>query len=191
VLHDPYAADEVFQEFAVGLLVGNLRGADPDRGRFRDFVKGTIFHLVSKYRKRLGRWPASLPTDVPAVNQDERYFDDEFLISWRDELLGRTWAALEDWEREKGQPFFSVLRFRAEHPDMRSSQIAEDLSVNLGQKLTATAIRQILHRARARFSELLLIEVGRSLMDPTPANVERELIELSLLEFCRNPSDRS
>src|SRR5262249_55405560 len=40
-------ADEVFQEFAFRVLHGDLRGADPKRGRFRDFVKGTLFHLIA------------------------------------------------------------------------------------------------------------------------------------------------
>ena len=35
------AAAEVFQEFALQLVHGNLRGANPERGRFRNFVKGT------------------------------------------------------------------------------------------------------------------------------------------------------
>src|SRR5262249_22257611 len=63
VLHDADAADEVFQELAVRLLHGDLRGADPNRGRFRDFVKGTLLHLVANHRKRQQRWPSPLPAD--------------------------------------------------------------------------------------------------------------------------------
>ena len=43
LLRDPYAADELFQEFALQLVHGNLRGANPQRGRFRNFVKGTLY----------------------------------------------------------------------------------------------------------------------------------------------------
>src|SRR5262249_20126009 len=39
-LRDPDATDEVFQEFALRFLRGGLRGADPQRGRFRNFLKG-------------------------------------------------------------------------------------------------------------------------------------------------------
>src|SRR5689334_2589204 len=52
VLRDADGADEVFQEFALRLLHGDLRGANPQRGRFRNFVKGTLFHLVADYRKQ-------------------------------------------------------------------------------------------------------------------------------------------
>src|SRR5205085_3038732 len=60
LLHDPDAADEVFQEFSFHLIHGDLRGADPQRGRFRNFVKGTLFHLVADYWKQRREWPGPL-----------------------------------------------------------------------------------------------------------------------------------
>ena len=39
VLRDADAADEVLQEFALQVVHGDLRGADPRRGRFRHFVR--------------------------------------------------------------------------------------------------------------------------------------------------------
>src|SRR5262249_44107132 len=44
-LRDADAADELTQEFALRFMRGALHGADPARGRFRDFVKGVLFHL--------------------------------------------------------------------------------------------------------------------------------------------------
>ena len=64
VLHDADAADEVFQEFALHLVHGDLRGANPERGRFRNFVKGTLFHLIADYRKQQRKWPGPLPADA-------------------------------------------------------------------------------------------------------------------------------
>ena len=186
VLRDPDAADEVFQEFAVRLLHGDLRGADPHRGRFRDFVKGTLLHLVADYRKRQQRWPIPLPADGLAVVESvEPEFDAAFADSWRDELLARAWAALAAADGRTGQPFSAVLRFRADHPDMRSPELAEHLADRLGRPLSAAGVRQVLHRAREKFAELLLVEVGRVLDDPTPAAVEQELADLSLLDYCR------
>src|SRR4051812_11611421 len=51
-LRDPDAADELKQEFAYRFLHGDLRGADRERGRFRDFVKGVLFHLVADYHHK-------------------------------------------------------------------------------------------------------------------------------------------
>src|SRR2546421_2034702 len=51
LLGDADAADDLTQEFSLALLKGELRGADPARGRFRSYVKSVLFHLVSKYRE--------------------------------------------------------------------------------------------------------------------------------------------
>jgi hypothetical protein len=94
------------------LLHGDLRGANPSRGRFRNFVKGTLFHLVADYRKQRRRWPVPLPADdaTLAVNQEKTDSDRQFVESWCDELLARAWAALAGIETKTGQPFYAVLR---------------------------------------------------------------------------------
>src|SRR5262249_21827995 len=149
LLRDPDAVDEVFQEFAVQLLHGGLRGADPHRGRFRNFVKGTLIHLTADYRKRQQRWPGPLPDDGTTVMADPGggESEDQFAESWRDELLARTWAALAETDAQAGQPFYAVLRFRADHPELRSPRMAELLATQLGRPFTAAGVRQTLHRA--------------------------------------------
>src|SRR5262249_18321727 len=118
VLHDPDAADELFQEFALQLVHGDLRGADPGRGRFRDFLKGTLFHLVADYRKQRRQWPGPLPADGASLAADTHDGESErqFRASWGDELLARAWAALAASESTTGQSLHAVLRFRADHP---------------------------------------------------------------------------
>jgi RNA polymerase sigma-70 factor (ECF subfamily) len=193
VLRDPEAADEVFQEFAVKFLHGKLAGADPGRGRFRDFVKGVLFHLVADHHQRRKKLPQALPADHPelAVSPPSMVeIDRDFLTSWRDDLLARTWQALEASEKETGKPFFAVLRFRANHPDMPSAQMAEELTRSIGKALTAANARQLLHRAREKFADLLLEEVMHSLESPDIEQVERELIELNLFEYCRPALER-
>jgi RNA polymerase sigma-70 factor (ECF subfamily) len=188
VLHDPYAADEVFQEFALQLVHGKLGGADPQRGRFRYFVKGTLFHLIADYRQKQRDWPGPLPADAAALlaaSSDEAQSDRLFVESWRDELLARAWSALSAIEAQTGQPFYAVLRFRADHPELKSPQLAEALSAQLGKPLTAVGVRQTLHRAREKFGELLLDEVIHSLDHASPEQVEAELAELGLLDYCR------
>jgi RNA polymerase sigma-70 factor (ECF subfamily) len=187
VLGDPNAADDVAQEFALQVVHGKLGGADPDRGRFRNFVKGTLFHLIADYRKQQRRWPGPLPADgtVFAASPDEPASDHAFVESWRDELLARAWSALAAVETESGQPYHTVLRFRADHPNVRSPQMAEALAAELGRPITPVAARQTLHRARVRFATLLVDEVTHSLAQPTVAHVEEELIELGLFDYCR------
>src|SRR5262245_55288069 len=52
LLPDPDAADEIFQEFTLQLVRGDLRGVDRARGRFRNYVKGTLFHLIADHHKQ-------------------------------------------------------------------------------------------------------------------------------------------
>jgi DNA-directed RNA polymerase specialized sigma24 family protein len=192
VLGDPDAADEIAQEFALQVLHGHLHGANPRRGRFRNFVKGTLFHLVADYRKERRRWPGPLPADdaTLAANQEEIESDRQFVESWCDELLARVWAALAGVEARTGQPFHTVLQYRAAHPKVRSPQLAEQLTAQLGRPLTADGVRQTLHRARQKFADLLLTEVAHSLENPRPEQLEQELVELGLFEYCRPALER-
>jgi RNA polymerase sigma-70 factor (ECF subfamily) len=192
LLHDADAADEVFQEFALQLLHGELRGADPQHGRFRNFVKGTLFHLVADYRKEQREWPGPLPVDSAALggHREEVESDRQLVESWCDELLARAWAALAQVEADTGQPFYAVLRFRADHPEMRSPQLAEQLAAQLGRPFTAAGVRQALHRAREKFADLLLDEVTHSLENPTAEQVVQELADLGLLDYCRPALER-
>jgi RNA polymerase sigma-70 factor (ECF subfamily) len=193
VLHEPDAADEVFQEFALQLVHGDLRGANPQHGRFRNFVKGTLFHLIADYRKQQREWPGPLPADAAALLADDSEgvaSDRPFVESWCDELLARAWAGLAESEAATGQLFYTVLRFRADHPDVPSPQLAEQLTAQLGRPFTAVGVRQTLHRAREKFADLLLGEVTHSLGSPTADEVEEELVELGLLDYCRPARQR-
>lgn len=192
VLRDSDGADEVFQEFALHLVHGDLRGANCQRGRFRDFVKGTLFHLIADYHKKRRKWPEPLPSDVAALfaYPDDVGADRDFVESWRDELLARAWAALAQIEEKTGQLWFTVLRFRADHADLPSPRIAEELSARLSRPFTAAGVRQMLHRAREKFAALLLEEVSHSVESPTVEQLEPELIELGLLDYCRPALER-
>lgn len=192
------AADDLFQDFSVRLLKGDLHNADPQRGQFRNYVKGVLFHLVADFHQRNKRRPAALGenTPEPAVAEPSHAeFDREFVQNWRDDLLARAWQKLEETERDTRKPFYTVLRFRAQHPDLSSDQMAALLSVTLGKPLTAAGVRQTLHRAREQFSEIVLDEVLHSLDQPSPQHLEDELVELGLLKYCkpalerRNPAD--
>jgi RNA polymerase sigma-70 factor (ECF subfamily) len=187
VLHDPDAVDEVFQEFALQLVHGRLRGAHPGRGRFRNFVKGTLFHLIADYRAQRAVWPGPLPAAgaAKAAGPPDLESDRQFIETWCDGLLARAWAALAEVEAATGQPYYGVLRFRADHPEMRSPQMAEVLGARLGRPFTAAGFRQLLHRAREKFADHLLEEVTQSLENPAAEKLEEELVELGLLDYCR------
>jgi RNA polymerase sigma-70 factor (ECF subfamily) len=186
-LRDPEAADELFQEFALRCVRGDLSGVDRGRGRFRDFIKGALFHLIADHhrrRRRIQSIPDGAPEpEAPAadIHQQER----DFLQNWREELLKRAWGALADIERRTGKAFHSALHLRANHPQLRSAEMAEQLSAQLGRAISAAGLRQTLHRARERFVDLLVVEVVHSLSEPTAEKLEQELIDLGLSGYCQ------
>jgi DNA-directed RNA polymerase specialized sigma24 family protein len=185
-------ADELFQEFAVRLLQGGLKGASPEKGRFRHFIKGVLFHLLADHHQRRKRQPVAGVSQLAdqADSDEPGAADAEFVANWRAELLAKAWVLLEGEERRSGQPWHTVLIYRRDHPDERSEDMAGNLSTQLGKPLSATAVRQLLHRARERFADLLLDQVMHSLTDPSLDGLYEELRELNLLHYCQPALDR-
>jgi RNA polymerase sigma-70 factor (ECF subfamily) len=186
MLRDPAAADDLTQEFALGLVRGAYRQADPGRGRFRDYVKTVLFHLVSTHRARERRGGVGVPMDhvpePPAGSDDER----DFVRAWREDLLLRTMNALAAVHPD----LHAVLSLRSAHPKMPSHLLAAEVGRQLGRPWRPDAVRQALRRARTLFADLLLEEVARSLERPTVEQMQGELAELDLLEYVQPALER-
>lgn len=193
-LRDPDAADEVFQEFALKFVRGDYGKAAPEKGRFRSFLKTSVYHLIIDYQRRRGRQakneaPLVLEAaDKPDVSTPAD--DQAFLTSWRDDLLDRVWRQLEQDEAKTGKLYYTVLRVRVEHPDLRSPELAEKVTEATGKPTNAGAVRTALHRARERFGDLLIDEVANSLESATAEAVEQELIDLDLWQYCKPALER-
>ncbi len=187
-VRDPEIADELCQEFAVRCLQGDFHRADPQRGRFRDYVKKTLINMANQHHRGRKRWPDAFPSDAfePAAPQQAPEADASFEECLRDELLEATWDALDE-----SQPrYHSVLKLRIEAPDLSSREMSEELSRRLGKQLSPDTIRKTVERARARFAELLLDEVARSSGADSLDDVQRELEQLNLLKYCRGALQR-
>ncbi len=192
-VRDPHAAEDLTQEFALRFTRGLFRQADPGRGRFRDYVKTSLFHLVDDFRKRHAKEARQGPLpehELAAPGAEALNTEQAFLSCWRQELLSRTWEALERQEKAAGQPLATVLRFRVDNPDVNAGAMAEQLGHQLGRSFTSAGIRQILHRAREKFSDFLLEEVARSLQTNDPERLQEELGELNLLKYCQTALQR-
>ena len=177
-------AEELCQEFAVRFLRGGFRHADPDRGRFRDYLRVALQHLVAE-RSRRRPSPLPLNADVSGTVFDATAgADDRFQDLWQKELLARAWAALAEQSAARGDQFFEVLRLKAEDPARTSAVLADELTRRHGRPVTAAGVRQTLHRARAQFVDLLRAEVAASLPTDDPVEVDAELADLGLLAYC-------
>jgi DNA-directed RNA polymerase specialized sigma24 family protein len=193
-LRDPDAADELFQEFALRLVRGDFRRADASRGRFRDFVKTALINLVINYQKKQARQrPLGPAAPEPATGPQERFDSDEkFLADWRKALLDRAWETLAAGQSPNGPPFYAVLRYRSEHPELSGAELTEQLTALLkpATPFTDAGLRKILQRARDQFTDLLVDEVARSLGTPSLEELEQELIDLGFHTYCRRALQR-
>jgi RNA polymerase sigma-70 factor (ECF subfamily) len=188
-LRDSTLTDDLFQEFTLRFLRGDFRRASPERGRFRDYLRTALIHLVHDQHRARQQQPQPLPAaggEPAALPEDDADSVQRFLAGWRAELLERTWASLA----ESNMAYYAVLRLRTEDPDLDSPQLAERLAVPLGKAVTAAWVRKTLQRARDKFADLLLEEVAQSLESAEPEALRHELRELDLLKYCGEALER-
>jgi RNA polymerase sigma-70 factor (ECF subfamily) len=179
------AAEDLSQEFALRFVRGDFQRADPQRGRFRDYLKTALQNLVIDHRRRQRGRPVLLPADLTSSAPESELPEGEWDRLWRAELLSQAWQALEKLEQQGGSPFYTVLRWRADNPEQPLAQMIEGLG-HQGRSFTEVNLRQILRRARKRFASLLLEEVGRSLETDDRDRLEQELSDLNLLTYCQS-----
>jgi RNA polymerase sigma-70 factor (ECF subfamily) len=169
---------ELFQEFALRFLQGRLRHAHPERGRFRDYLKVTLSHLVTDFhreRRRTRPLPAGEPTAEPTVPEDP------FLSSWRDELLTQAWATLA----RENPNYYCALSAQAAQPEQSAEALAGLLTTQFQKPASAASARVTLHRARQKFADLLVDEVRRTLQYPSAVELEQEIKALGLHGYCK------
>jgi RNA polymerase sigma-70 factor (ECF subfamily) len=203
-LNDDHAADQLYSNFALRVLEVDpfLKRADPTRGRFRDYLKAilrrmVIDHFRGTQRERRHRQELTPGADAepvqPALADEE---DEQFTACWRQEVINHAWKALDAVEKQTGRPYATVLRLQEQQPGVRSAQLAEQLSAKLGQPFTAAGVRQLVHRGREAFGDLLVKEVARSLQAAPGQPVERGRIEAELIDlklffsYCKDAVER-
>lgn len=184
------AADDVFQEFSLKFLRGDFRNVSPEKGKFRQFLKTCLYRMIVDHQRRQKKQPiGGVEAEQVAAQIEETpdaVLDSAFLRGWRDELLARSWQKLEDDERKTGKPYYTILRLRAEHPDSSSTELAAIATEKLRREITPANIRVLVHRSRELFAECLLSAVSDSLPNRDRDAIEEELIELQLLEYCKD-----
>ena len=187
VTRDPNLADELVQEFALRFLRGDLHRADPNRGRFRDFVKRSLRNLmIDHHRARRHHAPLGAPgVPEPAEDDGPSDFERQFTQSWKLELLDQAWAALLRTQERTGRPYYTVLRARVDAPSLKSPELAALLSDRLGKPVTPGWVRETIFRARDQFVAALLDGVRAAIREPTREAILEELRDLRLVSYCR------
>src|SRR5262249_35508607 len=102
-------------------------------------------------------------------------------------VLSRAWCSLNSHQkRNPGNLYHTVLRLTTDHPDENSQTLAARAAALAGRPVTPHAFRKQLSRARHLFAELLTLEVWHTLQNPTPQQLEEELIEIGLMGYVQD-----
>jgi len=186
LMQDDNSADEVSQDILVRLLQGNFAGADPARGRFRDFLKVAVRNIVRTFWSQKQRRGMQSLDELQISDREDDIQAAEPDAAWRATILDLAMRRLEQFERShSGCHYHTILRMRTDYPDVSSAELADLLSRRQGKPVTAEVARQQLRRGRLRFAQILIEEIAASLNSPNPDTVEQELIDLGLMEIVR------
>src|SRR4051812_18638375 len=139
LVRDEVEAEELCQEFALRFLRGDFRHANPDRGRFRDYLRVALQHLAGE---RLRRRPPPLPLtgDRSDPAPDSPAEAVRFHHLGGAELLGGGGDALAGESAPRGAQFFEVLRRKPSARARPSAALAEELTRRHGRPVTAAGV---------------------------------------------------
>jgi RNA polymerase sigma factor (sigma-70 family) len=174
------AQDQVQGFFSHLLERGTLKGADPERGRFRSFLLGAFKLYLSDERSRAaaqkrGGGATALPLDLEGA--EERYRleaepsetpDRLFARRWALELLAHARRRLEE-EGAAGRNPARARRlgvFLTDPDGAPYREVAEELG------MSESAVKVAVHRLRQRYGALLREEVARTVEDPDRVDEE-------------------
>ena len=183
-VRDKHLADEVLQEFWTKLLTGKLSGADKTKGRFRDYLRTVLHRLIIDHFRTRKLQPLP-PGDLLDVSQPDEDFD----RVWREAVLRRVWSRLETYQATTPKNrYATVLQLRRDFPKASIDEITEKLGGIIGTPVTPEAFRKNLQRARAKFIELLVLELKETIHPTDEADVEAEIYDLGLGHLYRRYS---
>jgi RNA polymerase sigma-70 factor (ECF subfamily) len=190
--HNAEQAQDLTQDFFAYVLERELLAkADPDRGRFRSFLRAVFArHLANQLdranaQKRGGGRPA---LSIDACDAEGRYAREPaheltperiFDRSWALTLLGRVFDQLRREYDDAGRAaVFEELRtVLTRGPESGShATIAERLGISEG------AVRVAVHRLRRRYGALLRREIAATVDDPGEIDDEIRSLFAALAE---------
>lgn len=175
-------ADDVAQDAILRLLKGDFAGADPNQGRFRDFLRAALRNMVrsrwatvTRQAKHLQKLAVQRGEDV---DTDETNWDK----AWQATVLEHAWQQLKEFEdAHEGNRYHRLLRLRVDHADWTYQQLSDSL-VTTGMDIEPANLRQQIHRARTKFAEFIVQEIVQGLDSSERDRVQEELVALGLYE---------
>jgi RNA polymerase sigma-70 factor (ECF subfamily) len=177
--HDVHAAQDLTQSFFAALLEKNqISVADPQRGRFRNFLLGSAAHFLAndwKHEHRLKRGGdcnfVSLNDETLAAENfaeaQEMTPEAAFDRRWAESLVAQALAHLRAEMCSHAGRFDELKVFLlGAKGDVSYAATAERMG------LSETAVKSVIHRLRQRFAELVRAEVANTVASPEEAEEE-------------------
>ncbi len=184
--HPAHDAQDLTQEFFAFLLSRqHFARADPNRGRFRSFLLGTLKKFLADQRDKAnaqkrggGQRPLSLDfesgeqrvaLDAPSVSDPEK----DFARNWALTLLEQTMQRLKDEHLAAGKAeLFTAIEpaITGEKAGRSYADIADALSLSEG------SVKMAVLRTRRRYGELLREEIAQTVS--SPAEIDEEIRRL-------------
>lgn len=187
ILRDVDQVEEACHDFILCVVKNGFSNADPECGRFRDYLKTSVRNAALTRLRKQKRLRATMEASdyEPTVpSQVEEEADATWLAEWRRCLLDRAWLALKHSQREQDQAlYYRALRLVMKHPNEPSHRLADRLSEQIHRRVRADSFRKQVSRARRLFAQLLVEEVIKTLRDASPERIEDELQALGLWDI--------
>jgi RNA polymerase sigma factor (sigma-70 family) len=189
--YSPTDAQDLVQGFFAHLLKQNtLKRADPDKGKLRTFLLGSLQHfLANEYDRNQtlkrggGKQLLSLEdqlAETEAGLADLTRLDDtaSYDQAWLTTLVSRAWQQLERECSAKGKA--QILQEL--EPYLRGGRVMPDQQeIAARLRVPFATLRTILRRLRQRYREILREEIARTVADPSQVDDELRYLHRLLL----------
>lgn len=182
--HPKSEAEDLTQQLFQSLLAeGGLQEVRQEKGRLRSFLIGAVKRQISRQRRheRAGkRGGGEIPLSLDEVLAEKRYAREPADLRDPEQLFERAWAmqmleTIRDRMRQSFERNGRVEEYEVIEPYLGWDDAPAPYAV-LAVKLQSNenAVRVLVHRLRAKFRELLRIEVAKTVTSSADIDAELE-----------------
>jgi RNA polymerase sigma-70 factor (ECF subfamily) len=188
--YDWHEAQDLTQAFFARLLEkGELRLADPERGRFRSFLLAALQHfLANEWDRRTAqkRGGGQTPLQLDLDTAEDRFRAEPAHADTPEKLFHRRWALMvldrvlqrlrDDYQSSGRSQLFSRLEplLVGERAANTGPVGYRDIGGELG--MSESAVKTAIHRLRKRFRDTLREEIAQTVA--APEDIDDELRQL-------------
>ncbi len=204
-------ADDQFQEFAVKFLSGGFDSYNPNKGRFRDYLKTSLRNQVFRTYRRQPKDEVAFTDELQAALADPKDSDpiqrafQEFDSAEGTQIKMAVDEAMEVEESEGRHQFFSLLQFAIQFQRDRlaegNGQIQGRAKVpvsafvdfyheKFGETITKDTAKQRVRRAKAHYADLMLSMLGVHIGDSSPDALRLASNEMGLSVYVGKELER-